>query len=461
MTGNFSEGRTWRNIVSQSVPLLFAQLVQLLYNVVDRIYIGHLHDTGSIALTGIGLAFPLTTLIAAFTNLFGMGGTPLFSIARGAKENIKAEKILSHCLMLLTASSFILFAVCFIFRKPVLYAFGASDESFRYADRYLKIYLFGTTFSMLSTGLNGFINAQGYPKTGMLTIFIGAALNLVLDPLFIFAFDMGIEGAAIATVISQAVSAVWVMLFLFGKNNTYRIKKEYLVPDPALVSRIIAVGLAGFIMQATSCLVQIVSNLTLKDFGGDIYVGIMTVLNSIRDIFMLPINSLTNGSQPVISYNYGAKKYSRVREGIKFTASIGFVYTVIAWAAVLLIPHFLMSVFTSDSEMINMGVSSLKLYFFGFCFMSMQFAGQSTFVALGCTKRAIFFSLLRKAIIVVPLTIILPRIGFGVKGVFLAEPVSNLFGGAACFLTMWFTLYRKLPENDDIQLYKGTSKNPF
>ena len=449
MTGNFSEGKTWRNIVSQSVPLLFAQIVQLLYNVADRIYIGHLHGIGSIALTGIGLAFPITTLIAAFTNLFGMGGTPLFAIARGAKEDKKAEKILSQCLMLFVSVSVILFVVCFIFRKPILYLFGASDDSYQYADRYLRIYLFGTTFSMFSTGMNGFINAQGYPKTGMLTIFIGAALNLVLDPIFIFVFNMGIEGAALATVISQAVSAVWVLLFIFGKNNVCSVRKENLLPDASLIFSIVSVGFAGFIMQATSCLVQIVSNLTLKKFGGDIYVGVMTVLNSIRDIFMLTINSLTNGSQPVVSYNYGAKKYSRVREGIKFTALTGFAYTVIVWAVALLIPHFLISVFTSDAEMIEMGVKSLKIYFFGFCFMSMQFAGQSTFISLGCTGRAIFFSLLRKVIIVVPLIIILPRISFGINGVFLAEPISNLLSGAACFLTMWFTIYRRLPEKDD------------
>ena len=448
LKNDFSQGAVWKNILAQSVPLLFAQLIQLLYNVVDRIYIGHLPDIGDMALTGIGLAFPLTTFIAAFTNLFGQGGTPLFSIARGAGEDKRAEKILGQSFMLLTASSIIIFALCFSFRKPVLYLFGASDESYAYADSYLKIYLFGTTFSMLSTGLNGFINAQGFPKTGMLTIFIGAAMNLVLDPVFIFAFNMGIEGAAIATVISQAVSAAWAVSFFFGKRTLYHIRKATLIPDFKLIKSITALGLSGFIVQGTNCMVQAVCTRTLREFGGDLYVGVMTVINSVREIFNLPVQSLTGGSQPVIGYNYGAKKYARVRKAIIFMAAVGIAYTVAAWAVVLAFPHIIVSVFTSDAEMVEIGSHALGIYFFGFCFMALQFTGQSSFTALRCTKRAIFFSLLRKAIIVVPLTLLLPRMGFGADGVFLAEPISNVLGGLACFITMLLTLYRKLPKED-------------
>lgn len=448
MKNDFSKGKVWKNILAQSVPLLFAQLIQLLYNVVDRIYIGHLPDIGDMALTGIGLAFPLTTFIAAFTNLFGQGGTPLFSIARGAKEDKRAEKILGQSFMLLTVSSVIICILCMIFRKPVLYLFGASDESYVYADAYLKIYLLGTTFSMLSTGLNGFINAQGFPKTGMLTIFIGAALNLVLDPIFIFALDMGIEGAAIATVISQAVSAFWAVSFFFGKRTLFRIRKTSLIPDFKLIKSITALGLSGFIVQGTNCMVQAVCTRTLREFGGDMYVGVMTVINSVRDIFTLPIQSLTGGSQPVIGYNYGAKKYARVRSGIKFMALVGIAYTMVAWVVVLAFPHAIVSIFTSDEELIELGAHALGIYFFGFCFMALQFTGQSSFTALRCTKRAIFFSLLRKAIIVVPLTIMLPRLGMGADGVFTAEPISNVVGGLACFLTMIFTLYRKIPKED-------------
>ena len=449
MKNDFSQGAVWKNIVAQSVPLLFAQLVQLLYNVVDRIYIGHLPDIGSIALTGIGLAFPLTSLVAAFTNLFGQGGTPLFSIARGAKNEKKAEHILGQSFMLLTVSSVLICALCLIFRKPVLYLFGASDTSYFYADSYLKIYLLGTTFSMLSTGLNGFINAQGFPRTGMLTIFIGAAMNLILDPIFIFVFGLGIEGAALATVISQAVSAAWAVSFFFGKKTLYHIRKSNLIPDGATIGRITSLGLSGFIVQGTNCMVQVACTSTLREFGGDLYVGIMTVLNSVRDIFTLPIQSLTGGSQPVISYNYGAKKFTRVRRGIFFMACVGIIYTVAAWLLVLAFPHVIVSVFTSDKEMIEAASHALGIYFFGFCFMALQFTGQSSFTALGCTKRAIFFSLLRKAIIVVPLTLILPRIGMGADGVFTAEPISNVLGGLACFVTMYFSLYRRLPKEDE------------
>ena len=443
---DFSKGKVWSNIMAQAVPLILAQLVQLLYNVVDRIYIGHLPGADSLALTGIGLAFPLTTLVAAFTNLFGMGGAPLFSIERGAGNDERAEKILGNTFTMLFASSFVIFALCYIFRKPVLYLFGASDASYVYADEYLRIYLFGTTFTMLSTGLNGFINAQGFPRMGMMTTLIGAVLNLILDTLFIFGFNMGVSGAALATVISQAVSAVWVLHFLLSRKGkaAYHIRIGCMKPDWKLVGSITSLGMAGFIMQGTNCMVQVVCNATLKIFGGDLYVGIMTVINSVREIMSLPVSGLTSGSQPVLGYNYGAGKYDRVRSGIKFTAFIGIAYTALAWIIVLLIPGTLMGIFTDDAQTIAYGAEALKTYFFGFVFMSFMFTGQSTFTALGYSKHAIFFSLLRKAIIVVPLVLILPRVGFGVTGVFLSEPISNVIGGLASFITMYFTVYRKL-----------------
>lgn len=450
---DFSKGKVWSNIMAQAVPLILAQLVQLLYNVVDRIYIGHLPGADSLALTGIGLVFPLTTLVAAFTNLFGMGGAPLFSIERGAGNDEKAEKILGNTFTMLFVSSFVIFALCYIFRKPVLYLFGASDASYVYADEYLRIYLFGTTFTMLSTGLNGFINAQGFPKTGMMTTLIGALLNLILDPLFIFVSDMGVAGAALATIISQAVSAVWVMHFLLSRKGkaAYHIKLSCMKPEWKLVGDITTLGMAGFIMQATNCMVQVVCNATLKVFGGDLYVGIMTVINSVREIMSLPVSGLTSGSQPVLGYNYGAGKYDRVKSGIRFTAAIGIAYTALAWIIVLIIPKQLMGIFTEDVQTIAYGAEALKTYFFGFVFMAFMFTGQSTFTALGYSKHAIFFSLLRKAIIVVPLVIILPRIGFGVMGVFLSEPISNVIGGLASFITMYVTVYRKLKSETEIK----------
>lgn len=441
---DFSRGKVWRNIIAQSIPLILAQLVQLLYNVVDRIYIGHLPGADSMALTGIGLVFPLTTLIAAFTFLFGTGGTPLFSIARGAGEEERAEKILGNTFSLLLGTSIVLLLFCYTLRKPILYLFGASDDSYLYADAYLKIYLLGTSFTMLSTGLNGFINAQGFPRIGMLTTLLGAVLNLILDPVFIFGLHMGVSGAALATVLSQLVSCVWVLQFLTGKRALLRIKRELLRTDWKLAKEIMTLGLSGFIMQGTNCLVQVVCNATLKIYGGDLYVGIMTVINSVREILSLPVSGLTSGAQPVLGYNYGAREYGKVRQGIRFTASLGIIYTLLAWLLVLLSPHLLLSIFTEDTAMIEAGAGALRLYFFGFFFMSFQFTGQSAFTALGYSRHAIFFSLLRKAVIVAPLTMLLPRLGLGVNGVFLAEPVSNAIGGLACFITMYFALYRKL-----------------
>ena len=447
MANDFSKGSVKKNIVSQAIPLVLAQITQLLYNVVDRVYIGHLPVADSMALTGIGLVFPITTLIAAFTNLFGMGGTPLFAIARGAKDEEKARKILGNTFSLLLICSVVLLGACYIFREPVLFLFGASKNSYAYADDYLKIYLIGTPFLMLSTGLNGFINAQGFPKIGMLTTAIGAVLNLALDPLFIFAFEMGVKGAAIATVISQIVSAVWVLKFLTGKKALLKIERKFMKIEPRLVGKITSLGLSAFIVQATNCAVQVVCNATLKTFGGDLYVGIMTVINSVRDILQLPIQGITHGAQPVLSYNFGAREYSRVKQGIKFMAFLGIAYTAIAWIFVLLAPRLLISAFTDDLTMIENGIPALHIYFFGFIFMAFQFTGQSTYQALGYSRRAIFFSLLRKAIIVIPLTIFLPQISFGVDGVFLAEPISNALGGIACFATMYFTVSRKLGKN--------------
>ena len=441
---DFSKGKVWRNVVAQAIPLTLAQLVQLLYNIVDRIYIGHLGGEHSMALIGIGLTFPIVTLVMAFSALFGMGGTPLFSIARGAKEEEQAEKILGNVFSLLISSSVVLFFVGYFFRKPILYLFGASDASYVYADAYLSIYLFGTPFSMLTTGMNGFINAQGFPRFGMLTTMIGAILNLILDPIFIFGFDMGVRGAALATIISQTVSAFWVLRFLTGRNALLKLRKKHIRIHLTLTKDIIGLGTAGFIMQGTNCLVQVVCNKTLQTYGGDIYVGVMTVLNSIREILMLPVSGITQGSQPVMGYNYGAKEWKRVKDAIRFNTLIGVVYTLFAWILVMLLPRFLFGIFTNDPEIIVLGPKSLNIYFFGFFFMSFQFAGQSVFQALGYAKQAIFFSLLRKAFIVFPLTLILPAIGFEVNGVFLAEPISNAIGGLACFITMYRTVYKKL-----------------
>lgn len=441
---DFSTGSVKRRIIAQAVPLTVAQVVQLLYNVVDRIYIGHLEGIGDVALTGLGITFPVVVLIAAFTSLFGSGGTALFSIARGEKDEEEAESILGNVFALLLGSSAVLFLVCYFLRRPILFLFGASELSVLYADQYLQVYVFGTAFSMLATGLNGYINAQGFPRVGMLTTIIGAVINIFLDPVFIFGFGMGVRGAALATVISQGVSAVWVLRFLTGKKAALRIKVSRMRLRGKRVKSIVAIGLPGFVMQGTNSLVQIVCNNQLQAYGGDLYVGILTVLGSVREILSLPVMGISNGAQPVLGYNYGAKENGRVKEGIRFTAVLGTAYTLAAWVVVMLIPRQLMAVFSGDPQTVSVGAQMLGLYFFGFFFMAFQFVGQTTFQALGKAKQAIFFSLFRKAIIVVPLTLLLPAVGFGVEGVFLAEPISNAVGGLACFITMWLMIYRKL-----------------
>ena len=337
----------------------------------------------------------------------------------------------------------------YCFRKPVLYLFGASDDTYVYADAYLTIYLAGTAFSMISTGMNGFINAQGFARVGMLTVVLGALLNVALDPVFIFLLDMGVRGAALATVISQAVSSLWVLRFLTGQKAILKLNRSLMRPDLPLLKEIMALGIPGFIMQGTNCLVQVTCNATLREYGGDLYIGVMTVINSVREVFSLVVTGLTHGAQPVLSFNYGAKEYKRVRTGIVFTSISGAIFTTLCWVLVLTFPRFLLSLFSSDLELVDQGVRSMQIYFFGFFFMSLQFAGQSTFVALGKSRHAVFFSLLRKAFIVFPLTILLPRLfGLGVDGVFLAEPVSNLIGGVACFATMVGTIWPHLKQEE-------------
>ena len=441
---DFSQGPVWRRILDQAGPLIVAQLVHLLYNVVDRIYLGHMGDGGGMALTGVGLTFPIVTLIMGFAALFGTGGVPLFSIARGAGDEARARRILGNSFTLQLVSSALLMVVGYLFMRPILFAFGASEDSFVYAKAYLDVYLVGTAFSMIATGLNGYINAQGFPRIGMLSIVIGAAANIALDPVFIFALGMGVKGAALATVISQGLSALWVLRFLTGQKAIIPLKRENMTLDGQVVRDIAKLGTANFIMQGTTCLVQIACNATLQQFGGDLYVGVMTVVNSVREIFLLPVNGITSGSQPVISYNYGARRYDRVLSGIRFNTLIGAGYTLVAWLLVLLLPRLWFGIFSDDPAMLEAGVEALRIYFFGFVCMALQFAGQSAFTALGDAPHAILFSLLRKAIIVVPLTLLLPRLGFGVKGVFLAEPVSNAVGGTACYLTMRLTQLRRI-----------------
>lgn len=444
--GDFGNGSVTKLILGQAIPLTLAQFVQLIYNIVDRIYIGHMPgDDSGMALTGIGLCFPVITLIASFVNLVATGSAPVCSMARGKQDHKKAQDVLTNAFTLQILVSICIALLVFVTKKPLLYLLGASDVTYTYASEYLNIYLFGTLFFALGTGMNTFINLQGYPRMGMLTTVIGAVINLFLDPIFIFVMGLGVKGAATATVVSQACSAVWVTQFLMKKDHELKLDFSKLGIKTYVLKEVLLLGIPGFIVGATNCAVQSVCNATLSITGGDTYIGIMTIVNSVREMIGLPINGITSGSQPVLSYNYGAKNYDRVKKAIKVASTIALTYTAIFWGITQLFPQFFVNIFSSDEEILQMGAKPLAVYFTGFIFMALQFAGQSTFTALGRAKHSIFFSIFRKIIIVVPLTILLPRIpSLGVMGVFGAEPVSNLIGGCACFTTMYFTVYRKL-----------------
>lgn len=440
---DFSQGSIPRNIIGLAAPMAAAQLVNALYSVVDRVYLGHLPGSDSLALTGLGVTMPIISVLMGLANLCGTGGAPLCSMSRGEGDDLEAERVMGNAfvlLMLLGTAATVFFAAL---RGPILRLFGASTDTFPYADGYMSVYLCGTLFMMVSLGMNPFINAQGFGRVGMMTVLLGAAANIALDPVFIFVLHMGVRGAALATVISQGLSAVWVLAFLSGRRAILRLRREHLRLDKTRTRKIVSLGLSGFFVNMTNSLVQVVCNATLQKYGGDTYVGVMTIINSIREVFIMPVQGLTNGSQPVEGYNYGARKYSRVREAIRFSVGVTLIYSALFWAAAMAFPDAFIRVFKSDPVILEAGIPALRVYFAMFPFMSLQLAGQGVFVGLGRSKQAVFFSLLRKAIINAPLTLILP-IWMGSSGVFTAEAVSQLVGGLACFTTVYFTVYRPL-----------------
>lgn len=446
---DFSQGSVTRQILQLALPMTVAQLINVLYNIVDRIYIGRLGEGASLALSGIGLTFPIITIIIAFANLFGMGGAPLCSIERGKGNLEKAEVIMGNAFSMLLLCSIALTIGTLLCKEPLLYLFGASADTFRYANDYITIYACGSVFVMVGLGMNSFINAQGFAKFGMLSVTIGAVLNLILDPIFIFVLSMGVKGAALATVCSQCISALWVLYFLTGKETILKLTRACMKLRWDILKEILALGMSGFVMAITNSSVQIVCNATLSIYGGDLYIAIMTIINSVREVITMPLNGLTNGAQPVLGYNYGAKAYDRVKHAILFMSILCVLYTAFMWLLIVLFPSFFLHIFNSDVDIIRYGVPSLQLYFFGYVFMALQFSGQSVFVALNKSKQAVFFSIFRKIIIVVPLTLFLPRIAhLGVYGVFLAEPISNLIGGSASFLTMLVTVWSALKNKD-------------
>lgn len=447
---DFSQGSIIKNILGLAVPMTLAQLINVLYNIVDRIYIGRIPGHATMALTGLGLCLPIISMVIAFANLFGMGGAPLCSIERGRGNDEEAEAIMGNSFIMMILCGLALTVLGLIFKRPMLYLFGASDATIPYADSYVTIYLLGSVFVMVGLGMNSFINSQGFGRIGMLTVLLGAVSNILLDPIFIFVLGLGVQGAAWATIISQGLSALWIVRFLTGDKTILKLQKRAFRLKKQRVMDIIGLGLSGFTMSITNCSVQIMYNASLARFGGDLYVGIMTVINSVREIISLPVNGITNSAQPVMGYNYGAGEYRRVKRAIVFMSAVSIVYTTIVWSLVHGFPEFFIRIFNQDADLVAAGIPAMQIYYFGFFMMSLQFAGQAVFVALGKSKNAVFFSIFRKVIIVIPLILILPNLfGLGTNGIFMAEPVSNFVGGIACFGTMLGTVWPELGKDTD------------
>ena len=446
--GDFSKGSVPVHMLSIAAPIFLAELVNVTYNIVDRMFIGHIPGEGTLALSGVGVAFPLISFISAFAGFVSSGGAPLFSITRGEGDDKKAADILETSISFLLLVSLFLMVLLFSFMNIVLMVMGADESTFSFAKSYFSIYLLGTPFVLISLGANPFITAQGHAVVGMATVMIGALVNIILDPIFIFLLEMGVKGAAAATVISQGCSALWVVLFLIRGEE---IKLRRLRVVPSLLSKILKLGVSGFCFKVTNSLTQGIANMTLRAYGGAsgaLYIGAMSIINSMREVVALPISAISSSSQPVMGYNYGAKLNKRVVKTIRSLVVMCISYGLAAWAMVMVLPHVFISIFTPDENLIGLTVPLMRIYFSCFFCMSFQNSGQNTFVALNCPRRAVFFSLFRKVVLVVPLTLLFPLF-LGVEGVFYAEAFSQAVGGTLCCLTMLMTVYRKVRNTPD------------
>ena len=431
---DFGTGSIGKLLFSMAVPAITAQIINLLYNIVDRMYIGHIPVIGATALTGVGVTFPIITLITAFSSLIGMGGAARAAIFMGRRDNNMAEEILGNCCAALLCISVVLTTVILLFCEPLLMAFGASADTIGY----------GTIFVQIVMGLNMFITSQGFAQVGMKTTIIGAVCNIVLDPVFIFLFDMGVEGAALATIISQAVSAVWVLVFLSGKKTILRIRFSKLRLNPKIIGPVMALGVSPFIMQSTESLLSICFNTQLQRFGGDLAVGAMAILSSVMQFGMLPLMGMTQGAQPIISYNFGARNAGRVKKAFQLLLACSMVFTFVLWAGCMLIPKAFVLIFSSDPALTEISVWALRIYMGTFLFFGAQIACQQTFIALGQAAVSLFLALLRKVILLIPLIFILPRFfSDQVFAVFLAEPVADLLAVLITVL-MFTSRFRKI-----------------
>ncbi|MCI8791954.1 MAG: MATE family efflux transporter [Eubacterium sp.] len=436
-------------IISMALPSVAAQLVNVIYNMVDRIYIGHIPGAGAQALTGLGISLPVILLIQAFSSLAGMGGAPQASIQLGRGDRDRAEKILGNSVAMLAAFAVVLTAGFYLFKTPLLYLFGASDATIIYAQDYLNIYLAGTVFVMAYQGLNMYISCQGHARTAMVSVLIGAVLNIGLDPLFIFGLGMGIQGAALATIISQGVSAVWVVSFLLSKRTGLHIRRKNIRPDGKIIGAIAALGISPFVMQSTESLINIVLNSSLRNYGGDLYVGALTIMQSVLQLIVIPVQGFSQGVQPIISYNFGAGKIARVKKTFQTSLSaiwaFGFVFTGI----VMLFPGFFSGLFTSDAQLLRLTEAKMPLFLAGLLIFGIQMTCQSTFMGLGRAKISLFIALWRKVILLIPLALILPRF-MGVDGVYWAEPLADGISAVTAGILFVLTVWRKEWKGNDL-----------
>ena len=445
-TVDLGSGSVGKLLFSLSLPTITSQIVNMLYNLVDRIYIGHMapaETVGKLALTGVGVCLPIILVISAFASLVAMGGAPRASIAEGRGESAAAEKIKGNSFTLLLLTSLVLTAVFQLFAQPLLLTFGASENTVGYALDYLRIYTLGTVFVQLTLGMNAYITAQGFTTVSMKTTLIGAGLNIVLDPVFIFGLDMGVRGAALATILSQAVSAAWVLRFLTGSKTKWRLRRENLRPVPAVFLPCVALGLAPFIMQSTESLIAVCFNSSLLEYGGDVAVGAMTVLTSVMQFTMMPLQGLSQGAQPIVSYNFGARKAERVRAAFRCLLVSCVVYSLTFWAVVQLMPAVFIRLFNSETELVAYAAWALRIYMGATGIFGIQIACQQTFIALGNAKTSLFLAILRKIILLIPLIYILPNF-FADKAfaVFLAEPIAD-FLAVATTASMFFFQFRR------------------
>ncbi len=425
-----------------SIPTVVAQLINMLYNIVDRIYIGHMSGDGSLALTGIGVCMPLIMLVAAFASLVSSGGAPRASIFMGKQDHNSAEKTLGNCFALQIIVSIVLTVVLLIWNEELLLAFGASKNTIGYATDYMSIYAIGTLFVQMTLGMNAFITAQGFTTISMIAVLIGAVCNIALDPLFIFGLDMGIKGAALATILSQAISCVWVISFLCSKKTRLRIRKKNMCLQGKIILPCIALGTAAFIMQASESVISVCFNSSLLQYGGDIAVGAMTIMVSVMQFAMLPLQGIAQGAQPITSYNYGAKNTNRVKKTFRLLLMTCMVYSAALWTAVMLFPKVFVSIFTPDKALIDFAAPMLQIYLGGVCLFGIQIACQMTFTSLGKAVNSIIVAVVRKFILLLPLIYIMPHIiADQTKGVYMAEPVADVI--AVTFTAILFAFQFK------------------